>query len=123
GLAYVEVAGLIDVERGDLARRRVAFADDAVAFHEAGDDVVGVAVAEVGGDDGGDLLRGRRRGNDGGGGGSSQGGGGDGGEEGAAVGVHGKETPGAEATARGALCATAEQKGKEKRPEAPRRNV
>src|SRR5262249_58295838 len=58
----IGVADLVDVERGDLAGRRIALADDAVAFHEAGDDVVGMTVAMIRRDNSSHLLvRGRRR--------------------------------------------------------------
>src|SRR5262249_32618221 len=43
------------------ARRRIALADDAEALHEACHDVVGVTVAEVGGDDGRHFLVAGRR--------------------------------------------------------------
>ena len=48
--ADVRVGHLLDIQRGHPARRRVALADNAVALHEAGDEVVRVAVAVVGGD-------------------------------------------------------------------------
>jgi hypothetical protein len=65
GPADVEVRHLIDVQRCHPARRWITLADDAEALHEARDDVVGVAVAKVRGDNGGDLLIAGRRIDDG----------------------------------------------------------